>query len=46
MISENQARGPVTLVCGTRNYEKWKKNLPTPVFMDSNGEDAFVVVQY
>jgi 4-amino-4-deoxy-L-arabinose transferase len=46
MIAENQPRGPVTLVCGTRNYEKWKKNLPQPKMMDSNGEDAFVIAQY
>ena len=45
-ILDHQGQVPITLVCGTRNYEKWKKNLPEPILMDSNGEDAFVIAQY
>jgi 4-amino-4-deoxy-L-arabinose transferase len=46
LASENLGTGRVTLIVSARNYNDWKRNLPEPIFEESNGNHRYVFAQF
>jgi len=45
-IPKNAEKGHVVLIAKSRKYERWKENLPEPLYEDTNGKGGYVFVQY
>lgn len=46
LVSENLGTGRVTLIANVRDYKDWKRNLPAPIFEDSNGNRRYIFAQF
>jgi 4-amino-4-deoxy-L-arabinose transferase len=46
LASENLGTGRVTLIANARDYNDWKRNLPEPIFQDSNGNHRYIFAQF
>ncbi len=45
-ILKNAEKGHVVLIAKSRKYERWKENLPEPLYEDTNGKGGYVFAQY
>jgi 4-amino-4-deoxy-L-arabinose transferase len=46
LVFENLGTGRVTLIANARDYNDWKRNLPAPIFEDSNGNRRYIFAQF
>ncbi len=46
LVSENHGTGRVILIANTRDYNRWKLNLPVPIFEESNGDRRYIFAQF
>jgi len=45
-ILKKAEKGHVVLIAKSRKYERWKENLPEPLYEDTSGKGGYVFVQY
>lgn len=46
LVSDYRGTGRVTLVASFKDYNDWKRNLPDPIFQDTNANSSFTFAQF